>query len=65
MRKYGGKECLGTREVLGSGDEVQQCSKGRLYLGEYRWMSYQEVDAQGCNSTEYIKIIPTKILSLR
>ena len=61
MRKYGGKECLGTREILGSGDEVQQGSKGRLYLGEYRWMSYQEVDAQGCNSTGFIIIITMKI----
>ena len=61
MRKYGGKECLGTREVLRVGDEVQHGSKGRLYLGEYRWMTYQEVDAQGCNSTGFNIISVMKI----
>ena len=43
MRKYGAKECLGTREVLGVEDEVQKSGKvfQKLQLGEYKWITYE------------------------
>ena len=45
VKKYGGKECLGTREILGIEDEVQKSGKvfKKLTLGDYQWMSYDQV----------------------
>lgn len=44
VRKHGGKQCLGTREVLGEEDEIQTNGKmfKKLSLGSYRWISYNE-----------------------
>lgn len=45
--KYGNRDCLGTRQVLGEKDEVQKNGKvfTKLALGEYEWMSYNVVHA--------------------
>lgn len=45
VRRYGAKELLGTRDVLAEEDEVQPNGKifKKLVLGEYRWLSYEEV----------------------
>jgi long-chain acyl-CoA synthetase len=45
VNKYGTKSCLGTREVLGEEDEVQNNGKlfKKLALGDYSWISYQQV----------------------
>ena len=44
VKKYGEKQCLGTREVLGEMDEVQGSGKvfKKLSLGEYKWKTYNE-----------------------
>ena len=44
VSKYGEKQCLGTREVLGEMDEVQGSGKvfKKLSLGEYKWITYNE-----------------------
>ena len=46
VKKYGGKEWLGTREILGMEDEVQKSGKvfKKLTLGDYQWMSYDQVN---------------------
>ena len=47
VRKFGAKECLGTREVLGEEDEVQTNGKvfKKLALGSYQWLNYNQVHA--------------------
>ena len=44
VSKYGEKQCLGTRQVLGEMDEVQGSGKvfKKLSLGEYKWITYNE-----------------------
>jgi len=44
VTKYGEKQCLGTRQVLGEMDEVQDSGKifKKLSLGEYKWITYNE-----------------------
>jgi len=44
VNKYGEKQCLGTREVLGEEDEAQGNGKvfKKLSLGEYRWITYNQ-----------------------
>jgi len=44
VSKHGAKRCLGTREVLGEEDEVQNNGKvfKKLSLGEYKWINYNE-----------------------
>ncbi|XP_059098131.1 fatty acid CoA ligase Acsl3-like [Tigriopus californicus] len=48
VKKFGQKECLGIREVHGIEDEVQQNGKvfQKLSLGDYQWLSYNEVQTQ-------------------
>ena len=43
--RYSDKRLLGTRDVLGEEDEVQPNGKmfKKLELGDYRWMTYEEV----------------------
>ncbi|XP_053404171.1 long-chain-fatty-acid--CoA ligase 4-like [Mercenaria mercenaria] len=45
VRIYGGKKCLGTREVLREEDEKQPNGKvfKKVILGEYNWISFEEV----------------------
>jgi len=44
VKKYGEKQCLGTREVLGEEDEVQGNGKvfKKLSLGDYKWINYNQ-----------------------
>jgi len=44
VTKYGEKQCLGTREVLGEEDEVQNSGKvfKKLSLGDYKWITYNQ-----------------------
>ncbi|XP_005998252.1 long-chain-fatty-acid--CoA ligase 4 isoform X1 [Latimeria chalumnae] len=46
--KFGKKDCLGTREFLSEENEVQPNGKvfKKLILGEYKWISYEEVHKQ-------------------
>ncbi|KAL0973796.1 hypothetical protein UPYG_G00211270 [Umbra pygmaea] len=46
VQRFQGLDCLGTREVLSEENESQPSGKvfKKLILGEYRWMSYQDVD---------------------
>ena len=45
MLRYQDKRLLGTRDILGEEDEIQNNGKmfRKLELGDYRWMSYDEV----------------------
>ena len=45
VKKFGSRECLGTREVLGIEDEMQKNGKvfQKLALGDYKWISYDQV----------------------
>jgi len=45
VAKYGSKNCLGTRQVLGETEEIQKNGKmfKKLSLGEYNWMNYTQV----------------------
>jgi len=51
VKRYSDKRLLGTRDVLGEEDEVQPNGKmfKKLELGDYRWMTYEEVDAMSDN----------------
>lgn len=48
VEKFGKADCLGTREVLSEENEKQPSGKvfKKLILGEYKWLSYEDVDAQ-------------------
>ena len=50
VKKFGSRECLGTRQVLGIEDEVQKNGKvfQKLALGDYKWISYDQVREQEC-----------------
>ncbi len=45
VHKFGDRESLGTRQVLGIEDEVQKNGKvfQKLALGDYTWLSYNQV----------------------
>uniref|UniRef100_A0A8C5ANW0 long-chain-fatty-acid--CoA ligase n=1 Tax=Gadus morhua TaxID=8049 RepID=A0A8C5ANW0_GADMO len=51
VQRFGQADCLGTRDVLSKENEVQPSGKvfKKLILGEYRWLSYQEVDTMVCH----------------
>ncbi|XP_029962602.1 long-chain-fatty-acid--CoA ligase 4 [Salarias fasciatus] len=46
VQRFGDAQCLGTRDVLSEENEVQPSGKvfKKLILGEYRWLSYNDVD---------------------
>ncbi|KAF3693667.1 Long-chain-fatty-acid--CoA ligase 4 [Channa argus] len=46
VQRFGQANCLGTRDVLSEETEIQPSGKvfKRLILGEYKWLSYNEVD---------------------
>ncbi|XP_044161408.1 long-chain-fatty-acid--CoA ligase 4 isoform X1 [Bufo gargarizans] len=48
VAKFGNKDCLGMREVLSEENEKQPNGKvfKKLILGEYRWLSYEEVNTR-------------------
>ncbi|XP_027137407.1 long-chain-fatty-acid--CoA ligase 4 [Larimichthys crocea] len=47
VQRFGESHCLGTRDVLSREDEVQPTGKvfKKLILGEYRWLSYNDLDS--------------------
>jgi len=51
VKRYPDKKLLGTRDILGEEDEVQANGKmfKKLELGDYRWMTYEEVDGMADN----------------
>ncbi|MCI4390786.1 hypothetical protein PGIGA_G00126840 [Pangasianodon gigas] len=44
VKRFPQRDCLGTREVLSEGDEVQPNGKvfKKVILGDYNWLSYEE-----------------------
>jgi len=44
VAKYGNKNCLGTRQILGETEEMQKNGKmfKKLSLGDYTWMNYNQ-----------------------
>ncbi|KAF7654407.1 hypothetical protein LDENG_00070130 [Lucifuga dentata] len=46
VQRFGQADCLGTRDILSEENEIQRSGKvfKKLILGEYRWLSYQEMD---------------------
>ena len=51
LKKYGTKDALGTRLVLGEQDERQADGKmfTKFQLGEYKWINYQELNSMADN----------------
>ncbi|XP_074504147.1 long-chain-fatty-acid--CoA ligase 4 [Sebastes fasciatus] len=47
VQRFGPQHCLGTRDLLSKENEIQPSGKvfKKLILGEYRWLSYNEVDS--------------------
>ncbi|KAK9517786.1 hypothetical protein VZT92_023130 [Zoarces viviparus] len=47
VQRFGPAHCLGTRDLLSDENEVQPSGKlfKKLIMGEYRWLSYNEVDS--------------------
>ncbi|XP_056295333.1 long-chain-fatty-acid--CoA ligase 4 [Pseudoliparis swirei] len=47
VRRFGPTRCLGTRDVLSEENELQPSGKvfKKLILGDYRWLSFDEVDS--------------------
>ena len=45
VQKYGERDCIGTREILGEEDEVQSSGKvfKKMALGDYKWISYNQL----------------------
>ncbi|XP_076877852.1 long-chain-fatty-acid--CoA ligase 4 [Brachyhypopomus gauderio] len=48
VQRFGKSQCLGTRTVLSEENETQPNGKvfKKLILGDYKWMSYQELDVE-------------------
>uniref|UniRef100_A0A8C5EEE1 long-chain-fatty-acid--CoA ligase n=1 Tax=Gouania willdenowi TaxID=441366 RepID=A0A8C5EEE1_GOUWI len=46
VQRFGDSDCLGTRNVLSEENEIQPSGKvfKKLILGEYKWLSYNELD---------------------
>lgn len=59
VSRYTSRNLLGTREILGDDDEVQQNGKmfRKLELGDYRWMTYEEVDSMADNLGRGLRVI--------
>lgn len=47
VQRFGEAPCLGTRDVLSEENEIQPSGKvfKKLILGDYRWLSYDELDS--------------------
>uniref|UniRef100_A0AAX7TFP3 long-chain-fatty-acid--CoA ligase n=1 Tax=Astatotilapia calliptera TaxID=8154 RepID=A0AAX7TFP3_ASTCA len=47
VQRFGEADCLGTREILSEENETQPNGKvfKKLILGEYKWLSYNELDS--------------------
>ncbi|XP_029296816.1 long-chain-fatty-acid--CoA ligase 4 [Cottoperca gobio] len=47
VQRFGEAHCLGTRDILNKENEIQPSGKvfKKLILGDYRWLSYNEVDS--------------------
>jgi len=59
VAKYKDKKLLGTRDILGEEDEVQPNGKmfKKLELGDYRWISYDEVDTLADNFGRGLRVL--------
>jgi len=59
LSRYSSRKLLGTREILGEEDEIQTSGKmfKKLDLGEYRWMSYEEVDQLADNAGRGLRVL--------
>ena len=67
--RYSDKRLLGTRDVLGEEDEVQPNGKmfKKLELGDYRWLTYEEVDTMADNFGRGLRVLgqrPTENICL-
>lgn len=62
VARYKEKKLLGTRDLLGEEDEVQPNGKmfKKLELGDYRWMSYDEVDTMADNFGRGLRVLGQK-----
>ncbi|XP_018530981.1 long-chain-fatty-acid--CoA ligase 4 [Lates calcarifer] len=47
VERFGDAQCLGTRDILSEENEIQPSGKvfKKLILGEYKWLSYNELDS--------------------
>jgi len=62
VARYGTRRLLGTRDLIGEEDEVQ--SNGKLFrkhvMGEYRWITYEEVDGLADNLGRGLRVLGQK-----
>jgi len=59
VARYKEKKLLGTRDILGEEDEIQPNGKmfKKLELGDYRWMTYDEVDTMADNFGRGLRVL--------
>jgi len=59
LNRYKDKKLLGTRDILGEEDEVQPNGKmfKKLEMGDYRWMSYEDVDTMADNFGRGLRVL--------
>jgi len=59
VNRYREKKLLGTRDILGEEDEVQPNGKmfKKLELGDYRWLTYDEVDGMADNFGRGLRVL--------
>ena len=57
--RYNEKKLLGTRDVLAEEDEIQPNGKmfKKLELGDYRWLTYEEVDGMQDNFGRGLRVL--------
>jgi len=62
VRKYGNRKLLGTRELLREEEEVQPNKKTfvKQVLGEYSWMTYEDVDNLAENFGRGLRVLGQK-----
>ena len=59
LLRYNEKKLLGTRDVLAEEDEIQPNGKmfKKLELGDYRWLTYEEVDGMQDNFGRGLRVL--------
>jgi len=59
VARYREKKLVGTRDILGEEDEVQPNGKmfKKLELGDYRWLTYEEVDTMADNFGRGLRVL--------
>jgi len=59
VKRYKDRKLLGSRDILGEEDEIQPNGKMfmKLFLGDYRWISYEEADSLADNFGRGLRVL--------